>query len=129
MRRTGIYFDHEEEYRQAWLHYAVASVTIGLVQIINHAWNNIDGKFDFRLLGFLRAFAIDVLQVATSMMISTSFSIMLTNIHNRFTLLNSVLRYFFYSTFSFHPFVLVFLLMSCCILFSSLVQKSFFTKK
>lgn len=92
MQRMGIHFNHEEEYRWTWYYYAVASVFGIFIPAMVHVWQNIYKSNDSPLLEVLREFAIYILQVASSLIIPTSFTIILYNIHRRFILLNFFLR-------------------------------------
>lgn len=95
----GIHFDHtihKQEYQRAWLFYATAGfITISF----NTIWYYVNENYSETILNildtliFVQTIAFDMLQMGTSIIISTSFTVLLCHIHRRYALLNTFLRF------------------------------------
>lgn len=88
----GIHFDHRQECRRAWLYYAMASFAVIFVNVMASLTHDMNTSFESMCVhGF------DLIQMVISVMIPTSFIMMLLMLHKRFALLNFLLRFAFYS--------------------------------
>lgn len=94
----GYHFDHKQEYRRAWLHYAIACILLIIVIVINCVLLELNSSFEH-----VRSYLFDVLHTTSSMIIPTTLTILLGYVHKRFVLLNLLLRLFILCDVYFNP--------------------------
>ena len=92
VQSIGIRFDHVQEYRRAWLSYGIASLTVIFMAAIIFV-QNVELLFKNII-----PFVANSLVISSSIIIPTSFTILLSNIHKRFVMLNWLLRFVSYLT-------------------------------
>lgn len=97
IRSMGIHLNHKQEHRLVWLYYAIASVAVLILTTMCYVFQDFYSKYNITSLKLIQIVGSDVLQTSASIVISTSFTILLWNIHKRFVLLNSLLRFIYSS--------------------------------
>lgn len=98
----GIHFDYRQEYRQNWFYVTAAMFTTISSSIFTFISVNIylDHLFHGHMKDLLTQ-PFDHVQVYITMVISTTFTILLHTLYKRFAVLNSFLTYAFIIPFSF----------------------------
>lgn len=90
----GIHYDHEQEYQRAWIYYVISSVAAIFTVLFSYTSHPF-----YMSLEAVCATVSNVIHMIITVMIPTSFTILLFNIHTRFVLLNLLLRFTFYLIF------------------------------
>lgn len=96
MQSVGIQNNYQQEYRRAWLCYAVSLITINIFDILTAFFERIfyyKEHVDTWLMAKMVLF--DILETSVITTISTSFVLLLRSVYIRFAALNRLLRYCF----------------------------------